>query len=126
MERQQVLGRAYLTAIIDAHVLQRCIGSRAIMAEQCAHLLTMAERPGYRVARGAGRYERRIVGRVRHRGRDGMATVNLTTIRDVTSTASDLVDEAMQAYERILGAALPRAESLDFVRTQEDQWKTQI
>jgi transcriptional regulator with XRE-family HTH domain len=44
MERQQVLGRAYLTVIVDAHALQRCIGSPAIMAEQCAHLLTVAAR----------------------------------------------------------------------------------
>ncbi len=45
MDRQQVLGRAYLTAIIDGTVLQRCIGSAAIMAEQCAHLLHTASRP---------------------------------------------------------------------------------
>src|ERR1700720_2148495 len=38
MERQAVIGRAYVTAIIDQHVLQRPVGSPAIMAEQCAHL----------------------------------------------------------------------------------------
>ena len=58
--------------------------------------------------------------------RDGMATVNLTTIRDVSSTASDLVDETTQSWERILGAAMPCAESVDFVRAQEDQWKKRI
>lgn len=45
IERHQVLQRAYLTAIIDAHVLQRCIGSPSVMSEACTHLLTMAERP---------------------------------------------------------------------------------
>jgi transcriptional regulator with XRE-family HTH domain len=123
MERQQVLDRAYITASIDHHVLQRCIGSPAIMAEECAHLLTMAERPNialHVVPEGAnvGLWSGFDIA-----SRDGLATVNLTTLRDVSSTATDLVDEAMQAFERILGAALPRADSLEFVREMESQWK---
>jgi transcriptional regulator with XRE-family HTH domain len=124
MERQQVLGRAYVTAVIDHHVLQRCIGSPAIMAEQCAHLITVAEGPDialHVVPEGANVG---LWGAFGIAARDGMATVNLTTLRDVSSTATDLADEAMQAYERILGAALPRADSLEFVREMESQWKT--
>ena len=34
----------------------------------------------------------------------------------MTSTAPDLVGKATQAFERILGAALPRTESLDLIR----------
>jgi hypothetical protein len=49
-----------------------------------------------------------------------------TALEDVTTSAPDQVDNAMQAFDRILGAALPRAGSIDFIRTQEDQWKTQI
>jgi transcriptional regulator with XRE-family HTH domain len=45
LERQSVIGRAFLTAIIDQHVLQRLIGSPAVMAEQTAHLADLAERP---------------------------------------------------------------------------------
>jgi hypothetical protein len=45
LERQAVIGRAYLTAVIDQHVLHRLIGSAPVMAEQCAHLLSMAELP---------------------------------------------------------------------------------
>jgi hypothetical protein len=30
------------------------------------------------------------------------------------------------AFERILGAALPRADSLAIIRTAEERWKTQI
>jgi Domain of unknown function (DUF5753) len=33
---------------------------------------------------------------------------------------------AMQTFERILGAAMPCAESLTLVRAMEDQWKTRI
>lgn len=43
LERQQVLDRAYLVSILDSGVLARCIGSAAVMAEQCAHLVTLAE-----------------------------------------------------------------------------------
>jgi hypothetical protein len=124
MGRQQVLGRAYVTAVIDHHVLQRCIGSPEIMAEQCAHLITVAERPNialHVVPEGANVG---LWGAFDIASRDGMATVNLTTLRDVSSTAPDLVDDTTQAFERILGAALPRADSLEFVREMESQWKT--
>lgn len=125
MQRRQVLGRAYLTAIIDHSVLERRMGSPAIMAEQCEHLATMAGRPDialHVVPKGANVG---LWGAFDIASRDGMATVNLTTIRDVSSTATDLVDDVMQAFERILGIALPRAESLDFIREMESQWKTQ-
>ena len=126
MERQQVLERARLTGIIDAGVLQRCIGSASVMAEQCAYLATVAERPDivlHVVPEGANVG---LWGAFNVAARDGIATVNLTTIRDVSSTAPDLVDETTQAWELILGAAMARAESVDFVRTQEETWKTRI
>ena len=126
MDRQQVLERARLTAIIDAAVLRRCIGSASVMAEQCAHLAAMAERPDivlHVVPEGANVG---LWGAFNIAARDGLATVNLTTIRDVSSTAPDLVDETTQAWELILGAAMARAGSVDFVRTQEETWKTGI
>ena len=96
------------------------------MAEQCAHLVTMAERPDivlHVVPEGANVG---LWGAFNIAARDGLATVNLTTIRDVSSTAPDLVDETTQAWELILGAAMARAGSVDFVRTQEETWKTGI
>ncbi len=48
MERQQILGRENppaLLAVIGEDVLRRRIGSRALMREQLAHLLEMAQRP---------------------------------------------------------------------------------
>lgn len=116
-----MLGRAYVTAVIDHHVLQRCVGSPEIMAEQCAHLTTVTERPDialHVVPEGANVG---LWGAFDIAARNGMATVNLHALRDVSSTATDLADEALQAYERILGAALPRAESLEFVREMENQ-----
>jgi hypothetical protein len=124
MERQQVLGRAYVTAVIDHHVLQRCMGSPEIMAEQCAHLITVTERPDIALHVVPEDANVGLWGAFDIASRDGMATVNLHALRDVSGTATDLADEAMQAYERILGAALPRADSLEFVREMESQWKT--
>ena len=59
--------------------------------------------------------------------KDAMATVSLTTaIRDVTSTAADVVDDTLNLFEVILGACLPVVGSLEFLRTQEETWKTQL
>jgi hypothetical protein len=53
--------------------------------------------------------------------------VSLTTaIRDVTSTAADVVDDTLNLFDAILGAALPAVASLEFVRAQEETWKTRI
>jgi hypothetical protein len=56
--------------------------------------------------------------------RDSTVTVRLSALEDVTSTADHLAVKAIHAYERMLGAALPRIESYERIRTEE-QWKTQ-
>ena len=58
--------------------------------------------------------------------RDSAVTVRLETVEDMTSTAPGLVGKVTVAFERILGAALPCAESLALIRTVEEQWKTRI
>ena len=127
LERQQVLERAYLVSILDAGVLARCIGSAAIMAEQCAHLITLAESSTIAVhvipeGTNTGSWAALDIAT-----RGSIATVCLTTaLQDVTTSAPDQVDQAMQVYERILGAALPRADSLERVRQQEESWKQRI
>lgn len=127
IERQQVLSRAHLVAVLDSGVLKRCIGSASVMAEQCGYLAGLAERPNVSVhvvpeGTNTGAWAALDIAT-----RGTTATVCLTTaLEDVTTSAPDQVDTAMQAFDRILGAALPRAGSIDFIRTQEDQWKTQI
>jgi hypothetical protein len=126
LARQAVIGRAYVTAIIDHHVLQRLIGSAEVMVEQCAHLASMAERPDIALHVIPEGTNVGLWGAFDLATRDNMTTVCLTALEDMTSTADHLVVKAMQAYERILGAALPRTESLALIRTAEEQWKTQI
>lgn len=127
MERQQVLGRAYFTVIIDASVLSRNIGDATVMADQCGHLAAMAERPNIALHVVEADMNTGAWGQLDIASRDGLVTVNFTTATDdVTTTATGQVDRALQAYERILGRAMPPQASLDFVRKQEDQWKTRI
>ena len=57
---------------------------------------------------------------------DSTITIRMSGIEDVTSTDRDLVSKAAVAFERILGAALPRPDSLSLIRSAEGQWKAQI
>lgn len=127
LERQAVIGRAYLTAVIDQHVLHRLIGSAAVMAEQCAHLASMAERPDIALHVVPEGTNVGLWGAFDIAARDTTATVRLETVEDVTSTSPGLVGKVTVAFERILGAALPRIASHDLIlKVAEEQWKTQI
>ena len=57
--------------------------------------------------------------------RDGTITVSLSAIEDVTSTTADLIAKLMQAFERMLEAALPRIESYERTVEAQERWKTQ-
>jgi hypothetical protein len=126
LERQAVIGRAYLTAIIDQHVLQRLIGSATVMAEQCVHLAAMAERPDVALHVIPDGTNVGLWGAFDIATRDSTVTVRLSTLEDMTSTAPDLIGKMTVAFERILGAAMPRAESLVLIQAVEEQWKTRV
>jgi len=127
LERQSVIGRAYLTAIIDQHVLHRLIGSPAIMAEQCAHLVSLAERPDIALHVIPEGTNMGLWGAFDIAARDGTVTVRLETIEDIPSTAPDLISKLTVAFERMLGNSLPRVESHELiVKVAEEQWKAKI
>jgi transcriptional regulator with XRE-family HTH domain len=125
LERQQVIGRTPVTLVIGQAVLSRPVGTPAVMAERCAHLLTIAEHSGVALhvlpdSTSMGSY-----GAFDIATSYGAVTVRLETVEDITSTAPDLVSKVTLAFERILGAALPRSDSLTLVRTAEGSWKAQ-
>ncbi len=124
MGRKDVIGRASLTAVIDHHVLHRLIGSPRIMAEQCAHLAVMAEHSRIALHVTPEGTTTGLFGELNLATRDNTTTICMTTMQDVTSTAPDMVAKAMETFDWILGAAMPRAESLDFIRAMEELWKT--
>ncbi len=127
MERKDVIGRAYITVIIDEHnVLRRRLGSAAIMAEQCAYLADLAARPRIAVHVIPEGVDMGLWGGTSLATGDGTTTVALVALEDVTTTAPRQVAKARRAFERLLGAALPCAESLDSIRAMEEQWKARI
>lgn len=127
LERQQVIGRAVVTAIMDERVIYRLIGSSLVMAEQCAHLVKLGERPDVAVHVLPEASNQGTGGALDIAMKDNTVTVCLTTtLEDVTSTAEHLVIKAQQSFDRLLGAAVPVAESLELIRTAEQSWKSQI
>jgi transcriptional regulator with XRE-family HTH domain len=126
LERQDVIGRAHVTAVIDQLVLYRQVGSPGVMAEQCAYLAGMAEQ---------GKIALHVLPEGINIGAGGAldiatgdsTTVCLTTsLDDVTSTVRDVIARAMQIFERALGAARPVPESVELARKAEMQWKERI
>lgn len=125
--RQSVIGKTRITAVIDHTVLQRCLGSAQVMADQLSHLVMLAESQMVRVHIIPEGASAGLGGAFGIATKDGTSTVSLTTIiRDVTSTAPDVVDDTMNAFEMVLGAAMSAEASLDFLRAQEESWKTRI
>jgi hypothetical protein len=121
LDRQSVIGRVPVTVIIAFHVLYRGVGSPAVMAEQCGHLAGIAEQVAFHVlpdGMNMGVYGAFDIA-VR-----GTTTVRMSGIEDITSTERGMVGKATVAFERILGAALPRHQSLTVIRTAEGQWKS--
>lgn len=126
MKRQQIIGRAYLVMILDYAALQRMIGSPQVMAEQCAHVISLAQRPNvslHVVPEGAnvGTW-----GALNIASTGTLVTVNMGAFEDVPTTDTGLAARALQAFERILGAALNLEDSLDFLQAREGHWKEQI
>jgi hypothetical protein len=126
-ERQAVIGRVPVTIIIGYHVLYRVVGSPAVMSAQMGHLAALAERssvtlhvlPEAVTTGGSG-------GGLDLASGGGITTANMsTTLEDVTTTAEHLVVQAQQMFDRLLGEAMPRTDSISLIRSAEGQWKSQ-
>lgn len=125
MERQRIVGRTRITVVLDHSVLQRPLGGPLVMAEQCGKLLELAEDNVIHV---------HIVPYGTHIGlygafdiaiSNGIITTNLNSLRDVSSTDAGMGEECLSAFDDILASALPRNESVEYIRTQRDMWKEQ-
>lgn len=127
IERQQVLSQAFYVAIIAEEVLARDMAGPAAMAEQCEHLLALAELPNvtiYIVPAGANHG---AWGACDMATREGHTTINHTTFTDDISTDSpDRCDRALRAFERVLGYAMSAADSIAHIRQQAEMWKSTI
>jgi hypothetical protein len=126
IERQSLIGRVPITMIVSQHVLYRLVRSPVVMAAQCGHLASLADRPNIALHVLPDGVNMGVWGGFALATQGNSATVSLTAIEDIPSTAASLVAKVTLAFERILGAALPRAESLALIRTAEEKWKTQM
>lgn len=128
MERQHVIGKAYLVGVIDARVINDvCMGSPAIMADQCSHLAFLAERPDVSLhVVPAGRNPNMSGGFDIASNDDGASIVRMdAALQDVTSTAIGLIEQAARNFERLLGLALPPDETIEKIRQAQERWKQQ-
>jgi transcriptional regulator with XRE-family HTH domain len=125
MKRQEAIGRARITALIGASVFSRPIGSAAVMAEQCAHLVDLAEREQILLYVVPDDVNAGAWADINIASRGSTAMVCLTTgTTDVPTTAPEQIDMAVTTLERLIGTAMPLAESLDFARKWRDEWKS--
>lgn len=126
LERQQVIGNARITAVIDHRVLAHAIGSAEIMSEQCGHLGELAESEKITFHVMPEGVNTGLGGALAIASHRNLVTVSMsTTTRDITSTAADMVEEAQTAFDAILGLALAPVPSLEYLRSQEERWKEQ-
>lgn len=124
MARQDVIGKAQVIAAVDHRAFRDCMGSPAVMAEQCSRVASLVEGHKIRlhvVPEGANVG---LGGAFAVASRGSAVTVDfITTVKDITSTAPEVVDAAMDMFDLILGDALPLDASIEFVRTWEATWK---
>jgi transcriptional regulator with XRE-family HTH domain len=125
MERQRVVGRAHITMALDHSVLLRPLGGPLVMAEQCERVLELAEDNVIRAHIVPYGTNIGLYGAFDIAIGNGNITTNLNSLRDVSSTEADLAEECLSAFDDILASALPRNESVEYIRTQRDMWKEQ-
>lgn len=125
MQRQRVLDRARVVVVLDYSVPRRMLGTPRIMAEQCAHLVAVAQHPNVSLHVVPEHTNTGIWCELDIASQGSTTTVCMAALKDVTSTAADIIDDATNAFDRVLGCAMPLDQSLDFLRTMEEQWKAQ-
>jgi hypothetical protein len=97
-----------MTIIVGYQVLYRVVGSPAVMAEQCGHLVSVAERSMVALHVLPETVTTGSYGGLDIAAGDDMTTVCLSALEDVTSTERKMVSKALVAWERLLGAAVSR------------------
>ncbi|GGP01701.1 helix-turn-helix domain-containing protein [Nonomuraea glycinis] len=131
MERQRVLQRdngPTAWVILDEVVLNRPIGSEAVMAEQMAHLVALDEHPriNVRVLPRDSWLTTGLQGAfvlADGPGMPDMAYLESITLSQITAD-SGRVREIKSRYEMLHNEALPRRASLQLMGKMAEQWTT--
>ena len=130
LERHAILDRRdppHVVVVLDEAVLHRLIGTRAVMADQLAHLASMSERLHVSVhvlpATGAnaglsGAFDLASV--------DGTPdTLRMEGVEDQTTENRALVRKAAILFDLVRRDALPRVPSRALILEAAEQWKSQ-
>ncbi|GAA2621275.1 helix-turn-helix domain-containing protein [Paractinoplanes durhamensis] len=129
LERQDLLSAPKpptLIAIIDEGVLRRCVGSRAIMAEQCEFLLESAAQSHiqiHMIPSSAGAHAGLAGAFTLAKARDFEAA-HLDGQLDAQITGHrDEIDRLSRTWEQIRGESLPKGLSLRLIEDVAKTWQ---
>lgn len=130
LERQGILSVArppQFFAMLDEAVLRRCVGSPAVMAEQCAHLAQMAERPHVHiqvVPASAGAHAGLAGGFILAKGPPGQAAHLDDQLRAHVVTEREGIDRLEAKWEALRAVALPTEQTLALIKEVVATWQT--
>ncbi|MFG1779209.1 DUF5753 domain-containing protein [Micromonospora sp. NPDC049051] len=129
LARQAVLTRdspPEVVFVVDEAVLRRRIGSRAVMAEQFAHLLHVTELPQvdiHVVPADAGMHAGLAGAFIVVRTPEGGEVAHLDTpLRAHVSDRSEDIDSLQRRWENLRGEALPRKASRELLAEVAESW----
>ena len=129
MERQAILAKPRpptVIAIIDEGVLHRLVGTPAVMADQCAHLLASAVLPNVHlhvVPAAAGAHPGLAGPFILGKGHDfEVAHVDNNLHAQIVDRRA-AVDTLIRKWEAIRGEALPRTQTIDRIREVAPTWQ---
>jgi len=130
MERQDVLGKLrppQFIALIDAGVLQRLVGDRLIMADQCERLVKASELPHVSIQvipAGAGGHAGLAGPFILAKGADFEAAHLDNSLQAQVIDRGDAVDTLVRKWEAIRGEALSRTQSIEMIKEAARAWQT--
>ncbi|MEU4245264.1 DUF5753 domain-containing protein [Actinoplanes sp. NPDC026619] len=116
-----------LIAIVDEGVLRRCVGSPAIMAEQCQFLLEASAHPHmqiYVAPSSAGVHGGLGGAFTLAKARDFDAAHLDSPLHAQITGRRDDIDSLTRRWEAIRGESLPRALSLELIEDVAKSWQT--
>jgi len=131
MERQQILERPnppHLIVVLDESALHRLTGSPVVMADQLAHLATVADRKNVSVhILAAGGANAGLGGAFDIASADGAPDTLRTesSVEDQVTQDRSLVRRASVIFDLVRRDALPRAPSRGLILEASEKWKTQ-
>ncbi len=130
MERQAILSGSrppQFFVMVDEAVLRRCVGGPAVMAEQFAHLVQLAERPHVHIQAvpfSAGAHAGLAGGFILAKGPYGEAAHLDDPLQAHVATGQDDIDTLGEAWEAIRAVALPTEQTLSLIKEVAATWQT--